>query len=110
MACKRSMDCTCPQCAAASAEFSVEDLKQFSSAIDYGEEGEEGQPEPEPPIKPKPVQKRKPNPRPAAAIPIPEAGELEDHVLYALVPLPVSRCALVLTECIESEDGAKRYC
>lgn len=87
MACKRSMDCTCPQCAAASAEFSVEDLKQFSSAIDYGEEGEEGQSQPEPPIKPKPkpkpAPKRKPNPPPGAAVPIPEAGELEDHVLRA---------------------------
>lgn len=78
MACKRSMDCTCPQCAAASAEFSVEDLKQFSSAIDYGEEGDDqSEPGPsKPKPKPKPAPKRKPNPLPAATIPIPEPGEL----------------------------------
>lgn len=61
-------------CAAASAEFSVEDLKQFSSTIDYGADGGEGddaEPLPPPPPKPKPVPKRKAAPR-AARKPIPK--------------------------------------
>lgn len=93
MACKRSMDCTCPQCAAAAAEFSVEDLKQFSSSINYdgGEEGEGNTPSeetssapttsrrkpapaPAPAAAPIPAPKR-PTPKPAA-LPIPEAGKL----------------------------------
>ncbi len=98
MACKRSMDCTCPQCAAAAAEFSVEDLKQFSSSINYdGEEGEsEGgataqetsssastsrrktvpAPAPSPAPAPAPAPKR-PTPEPAA-LPTSEAGELRN--------------------------------
>lgn len=78
MLCKRSMDCTCPECAAASAAFSIEDLKQFSSTIDYGEGTDDlNQPESQAPIKPKPkaVPKRKPKPRPAAPTPLPEVGE-----------------------------------
>lgn len=88
MDCKRSMDCTCPQCAAASAEFSVEDLKKFSSSIDYGaaEEGAAelgGAFEPPPNPKPKVVQKRKTTPKPfpkstqaAEASCVPAAGKL----------------------------------
>lgn len=34
--CKRSMDCKCPECLAASAAFSIDDLKAFSSTISYG--------------------------------------------------------------------------
>ncbi|CAM9795466.1 unnamed protein product [Ectocarpus sp. 6 AP-2014] len=94
MECKRSMDCTCPQCAAASAQFSVEDLKQFSSAIDYGEEegNDSTSPsEPQPPIKPKPIPKRKPNPRtrPAAA-PVPKAA-VPTAVPQPAVPVAASQ-------------------
>jgi hypothetical protein len=34
--CKRTMTCKCKECVAANAAFSVDDLKQFSSKIDYG--------------------------------------------------------------------------
>ena len=81
MACKRSMDCTCPECVAAAAAFSVEDLKQFSSTIDYGEEGADGANPPEPlsTVKPlaKPVPKRKPRARPAAAASAPQSCEFD---------------------------------
>jgi len=87
MTCKRSMDCTCPQCAAASAEFSVEDLKQFSSSIKYDDEAGDEQegngnsnateapPKPKPKPKPKPAPKPKPTAALAAPPPITEAGE-----------------------------------
>lgn len=42
MDCKRTLSCTCPQCAAASAAFTVDDLKKFSSKIDYNDESAEG--------------------------------------------------------------------
>lgn len=73
------MDCTCPECAAAAAAFSVEDLKQFSSTIDYGEEEANGENPPEslPTVKPlpKPFPKRKPRARPAAAASAPQSSE-----------------------------------
>lgn len=75
------MDCTCPECAAAAAAFSVEDLKQFSSTIDYGEEGADGANPPEslPTVKPlaKPVPKWKPRARPAPAASVPQSGEFD---------------------------------
>lgn len=88
MACKRSMDCTCAQCAAASAEFSVEDLKQFSSSIKYDEAGDgqegndnsnatEAPPKPKPKPRPKPAPKPKPTAVPASSPPIPETGEVK---------------------------------
>ena len=76
-------------CAAASAEFSVEDLKQFSSSIKYDDEAGDGQetndnsnatgapPKPKPKPKPKPAPKTKPAAVPPAAPPIPEAGEVK---------------------------------
>lgn len=85
MACKRSMDCTCPQCAAASAEFSSEDLKQFSSTIDYGAEATDSSNQPEvPPSRPlpKPAPKRRPKSRLAADIPLSEKGELDRSLTY----------------------------
>ncbi|CAM9903323.1 unnamed protein product [Scytosiphon promiscuus] len=93
MACKRSMDCTCAQCAAASAEFSVEDLKQFSSAIDYGEADstiDSGTPDVtnsdhnDSNRRPKPVPKRRPKARTAATVaPLPEPG-------FPAVPQPAA--------------------
>lgn len=35
-ACKRTMDCKCPECAAAAAAFSVDDLRAIKSNISYG--------------------------------------------------------------------------
>lgn len=35
-ACKRNMDCKCPECLAASAAFSVDDLRSITSNIRYG--------------------------------------------------------------------------
>ncbi|CAM9413692.1 unnamed protein product [Ectocarpus fasciculatus] len=104
MECKRSMDCTCPQCAAASAQFSVEDLKQFSSAIDYGEEvgnDSTSPPEPQRPVKPKPIPKRKPNPRPRpTAAPIPKEG---DPAPPPAVPVTASQSGSVAGD--NGEDG-----
>ncbi|CAN0417762.1 unnamed protein product, partial [Phaeothamnion confervicola] len=33
--CKRSADCTCADCVASSAAFSVDDLKKITSSIAY---------------------------------------------------------------------------
>lgn len=78
------MDCTCPECAAASAAFTVDDLKQFSSTIDYsaGEEAgvtEGSQADLVPPKKPAPSagRKRRPTPRPVRAAPARAAGKDE---------------------------------
>lgn len=35
-ACKRTMDCKCPECVAAAAAFSVDDLRAIKSNITYG--------------------------------------------------------------------------
>lgn len=82
-------------CAAASAEFSVEDLKQFSSSIKYdqeagnGQEGNDNFNASAPPQKPQP--KPKPAPKPKKALPpappsprISEAGEAEQSLDWSL--------------------------
>lgn len=80
MACRRSIDCTCAECAAANAAFSIDDLKQFSSKIDYGEgeqNGDSNPPETEPPVQrpPKRAPKRRPKQRPTQTDPMEKIGE-----------------------------------
>ncbi|CAM9401832.1 unnamed protein product, partial [Discosporangium mesarthrocarpum] len=107
--CKRSSDCTCPECAAASAAFSVDELKAFSSVTDYDAEATMDMRDDVPPSpvekRPRPAPKRKPrvnpNPPPEAAA---GPGELGAGAHPPPVPTPA---AVAEADGISAADAAE---